>query len=53
MITQKQIKANRQNAQLSTGPRTKRGKEIIAQNALKHGVFCKQILLEGESNFAL
>jgi hypothetical protein len=35
MTTKKQIKANKQNAQLSTGPLTDQGKAIVAQNALK------------------
>jgi hypothetical protein len=49
MATQKQIVANQQNAQSSTGPRTEVGKAEIAKNALKHGVFSKQIVLEEES----
>jgi hypothetical protein len=47
--SQKQIEANRRNAKLSSGPKTAEGKNIVAQNALKHGVFSRQILLEGES----
>ncbi len=34
----KQIKANRQNALKSTGPRTSQGKNIVGRNALKHGM---------------
>lgn len=49
MTTQKQIDANRFNAQRSTGPKTDEGKAIAAQNPLKHGVFSKQILVNGES----
>jgi len=49
MTTQKQIEANRSNAQHSSGPKSEQGRAIISQNALKHGVFSKQILLEGES----
>lgn len=49
MATPKQIQANRLNAQQSTGPRTDEGKSIVAQNALKHGVFSKRVLLDGES----
>jgi len=33
----------------STGPRTKRGKEQSKRNSLKHGIFSKALLLEGES----
>jgi hypothetical protein len=38
MASEKQIAANRLNAQKSTGPRTPEGKAIAGQNALKHGV---------------
>ncbi len=48
MTTQKQIEANRENAKHSTGPKSEEGRKVVAQNALKHGVFSKQILLEGE-----
>ncbi len=47
--TQKQFDANRHNAKLSTGPKTEAGRGVVAKNALKHGVFSKQILLDGES----
>ena len=33
----------------STGPRTKQGKERSKRNSLKHGIFSKALLLEGES----
>lgn len=49
MTNQKQMNANRTNAQSSTGPKTANGKAIVAQNPLKHGIFSKQVLLEGES----
>ncbi len=39
MATEKQIEANRQNAQKSTGPKTEQGKENTGANALKHGLF--------------
>ena len=38
MATEKQIAANRKNAQRSTGPRTPEGKARSAMNALKHGL---------------
>lgn len=37
MSTEKQIEANRQNAQASSGPVTEEGKQISSQNAIKHG----------------
>ncbi len=40
--------ANVVNAQKSTGPKTAEGKARSSRNALKHGIFCKQLLLEGE-----
>ena len=45
MATELQIKANRQNALKSTGPRTEQGKEIVSQNATKHGLCsCKNVI---------
>jgi hypothetical protein len=38
MATERQIEANRTNAQLSTGPNTCEGKGIVRENALKHGL---------------
>lgn len=49
MATQKQVKANRLNAQYSSGPKTIKGKVTVAQNALKHGIFSKQLVLDDES----
>jgi hypothetical protein len=49
MTTQKQIATNRINAQHSTGPKSEEGRAVVSQNALKHGVFSKQVLLDSES----
>ena len=49
MATQAQIKANRENAKKSTGPRTARGKEVVSQNALKHGLCAKKNVIKSES----
>ncbi|HTA45182.1 MAG TPA: hypothetical protein VK789_22195 [Bryobacteraceae bacterium] len=38
MISEKQIEANRRNAQFSTGPKTEQGKRRCALNALRHGL---------------
>jgi len=53
MSTDKQIEANRQNAQLCTGPRTEEGKARSSQNALKTGLHSKSELLVTESREAL
>ena len=49
MSTEAQIKANRENAKKSTGPRTARGKEVVSQNALKHGLCAKKNVIKSES----
>ena len=49
MTTQKQIDANRRNAQMSTGPRTQQGKGIASRNAMRHGLLARDRVLEGES----
>jgi len=49
MATEKQIAANNKNAQLSTGPRTKKGKAIASQNSLKHGLLAKKNVIHTES----
>jgi hypothetical protein len=38
MASERQIAANRRNAQSSTGPRTKAGKKRASENALRHGL---------------
>lgn len=48
MTTEKQIVANQQNAQLSTGPMTTIGKGVVATNAIKHGIFAKDLILSSE-----
>lgn len=41
----KKAAANRRNAQLSTGPRTKEGKSRSRQNAVKHGILSSALLI--------
>ena len=48
MASEAQIRANRSNAQKSTGPRTAEGKAMVAQNAVKHGLLAKQAVIAGE-----
>lgn len=45
-VSQAQVVANRQNAQLSTGPRTESGKATSSRNATKHGLFCRDLFLK-------
>jgi hypothetical protein len=49
MATLKQYVANRKNSIKSTGPRSTEGKAIVANNALTHGIFSRQILLSHEA----
>jgi len=49
MATEAQILANRLNAQKSTGPLTPQGKEIISQNAVKHGLTAANDIISSES----
>ena len=44
MSTKAQIKANQQNAQKSTGPQTAEGKNVVSQNAVKHGLFTDSVI---------
>ena len=48
MATDRQIEANRNNAQHSTGPRTTEGKQRSAQNAVTHGLSSKHCIIPGE-----
>ena len=48
MATQKQIKANKENARKSTGPITATGKETSSRNAVSHGLTAKHHFIDGE-----
>ena len=48
MSTAAQQRANQENAQHSTGPRTAEGKQRSSQNALKHGLCALDPLIPGE-----
>jgi len=45
MSTKRQIQANQRNALVSTGPVTSQGKALVSQNAVKHGIFAKDLLI--------
>ena len=53
MTSQKQLTANQLNAQLSTGPTTTNGKTIIATNAIKHGIFTKDLILSSDTGLEI
>jgi len=44
-VSKKQLIANRANAQLSTGPNTDEGKDIAGQNAVKHGLYAHDLVI--------
>ncbi len=48
MATEKQIEANRRNAQKSTGPKTAEGKAASRFNALNHGLRAERLALPHE-----
>jgi len=47
-VTPAKLAANRRNAQKSTGPRTAEGKKRCSRNAVTHGIFCNDLVLQGE-----
>jgi len=51
-VTDKVIAANCANSKKSPGARTKRGKEVVSQNALKHGVLAQKFPFKGDQEEA-
>jgi len=53
MTTEARIHANRLNAQRSTGPKTQKGKAVVSQNALKHGLSARHdvVITENQEDF--
>jgi hypothetical protein len=49
MPTDKQIRANRKNAQLSSGPASEAGKQISSMNSFRHGLCGNFFVMDGES----
>ena len=50
MTTEKQMLANQQNALLSTGAQTVEGKAIVARNAIKHGIFTRDLVIDHDKH---
>lgn len=48
MTSPTQISANRRNAAHSTGPTSDTGKAAASYNALKHGLYARDVVLPGE-----
>lgn len=46
VTSQAKAESNRKNATKSTGPKTKRGKQIVKWNAMKHGLLSKEVVIE-------
>jgi hypothetical protein len=46
-VSDKKLHANKKNAQLSTGPKTAKGKKTSSQNAITHGLLVRDIVIEG------
>jgi len=44
-ISEKQLAANRANAQKPTGPVTPEGKTVAARNATRHGLYARDVIL--------
>ena len=51
-LSDRQLAANRANAQKSTGPKTEAGKNTARENAIKHGMTASRVLLPHESEDA-
>ncbi len=47
-ISDARLRANRQNAKKSTGPKTARGKGYSRRNAVKHGLLLKRLLFSDD-----
>jgi ABC-type dipeptide/oligopeptide/nickel transport system ATPase subunit len=46
-VSARQLAANARNARKSTGPKTPQGRDVSKRNALKHGIFSKEVLVHG------
>jgi hypothetical protein len=50
MASPAQLTANQTNAQSSTGPRTPEGKACVSQNALRHGLTARHLVISPDEN---
>ena len=48
LTSEAKIRANRENARKSTGPKTQQGKRNSSRNALKHGIFSSVVDADSE-----
>src|SRR5690349_16950133 len=48
MTSELQIRANQQNAQASTGPKTEAGKRKVSLNRITHGLLAKPMVIHDE-----
>src|SRR6266702_5734953 len=48
MTSERQIEANRRNAQKSTGPKTPEGRAAVRLNGVKHGLTANILVFQGE-----
>jgi len=49
MASPARMEANRLNTLKSTGPKTAKGKSVVARNAVKHGLLSREVLLPDEN----
>ncbi len=50
MASDYQLRANRRNAQKSTGPKTSKGKAVAKMNAVTHGLSSVEVLIPDENS---
>lgn len=48
-MSDKKTSSNRTNAKKSSGPKSGAGKAVVAQNARKHGLLSRHLIIDGES----
>jgi hypothetical protein len=48
-LSENELQARRENGLKSKGPSSERGKAASSRNAVRHGILCETVVLEGES----